>query len=251
MQLGAALHHVNERMAEQTVGVGHQRVLADDERHLGQHVVRIVVALLGELGGVVELGIAGAQHVHADGRTRPIARPAVVRIVEVRGLESRERDLRDGVPHVAARADERHDGFGAVLLLNAARLLLDHVVGFVPADALPFAVVATELGIALHGIDDALRAVVVRRKLKELDGYAALRDGIRRIALDVMQLVVLVVQAKTPAYRMLPRRRPRAGTNHGIVALLPLPVAHSRYPFLTECASDPSARTLSSGRGLV
>ena len=59
---------------------------------------------------------------------------------------------------VAAGALGEDDGLGAVLLLHVHELLGDEVVRLIPGDALPL-VLAAVLGIALHGIQQAVLVV--------------------------------------------------------------------------------------------
>ncbi len=231
-ELRSPLHEVHDGMAVEAVGIGLQRALAPEYDVLRHLVARIVVAIR-EVGGVIELGVSGAQKEVGDDRTRPVARSAghgkrAVRRLEA-GLGHRRRIQRRLTPGSL----EQVDGLGPVVLPDLLNLGLEDVERLVPGDALPRILAAIFLG-ALHGIFDAIGAFeeVLHRKTPRTQ--SSLADRMVGVALDLDELAVLVgVDEHAASHWMIARRRPSAGTNPDQLPLVAFPClsfCHNRSP---------------------
>ena len=217
-------HHLDDGVAVQAVRVGAQRLLAPDEDTLGGHPALVLVAVL-ELLGVVDLGVAAADHERGVRHARAVARPAGLGVHGVRRAEHEVGPLRVPVVALAARAAEHADGLGAVLLGDLLGVLGDEVGGLVPSALLPL-VLAAVLAGALQRVRDAVGVVDVLRQRQAARAERPLGDGVLRVALHLHHLAVLDVHLQTAPHRMASRRRPRAGPEDGLLALLPLPLGH-------------------------
>ena len=211
--LRAALHDVDDAVAEEAVGARVERVLAPHHDVLRANPARVVVAIREELRGV-DFGHACTQQVVHDGCARAVARLARERIgrCTVRRVHDCRSVHRGIKSRLAARARQREDALGAVILLEAANLLLEQIVGLIPRDFLP-RILAAILAGALHG---AQQAVLMVDDLVERDAsraQTALRDRMARVALHLHDLAVLHMDEHAASNRMVSRRRPRTGAD--------------------------------------
>ena len=217
--LRAALHHVDDRVAEEAVGVRRQRVLAPARHQLGQREVRVVVAL-GRPRGYVDLRVADGA---VDAGRRHVARP-VARLsahgVHVVGRAEHRRGERGAVQRfLASRAAEHHHRLAAVFRLQLFGARHDLVDGLVPRDAVPFVQPAV-FPRALHGVDDAVGMVHVFGQGEATHAQASLRDGMLLVAFHFHQLAVHHVQLDAAPHRVATRRRPGARP-HPVVVIGP------------------------------
>ena len=225
--LRAKLHQVDEAVAEEAVTVGGQGLLAPDHDPLRHGVARVLVAAR-QVTGVVELGVAGAQHVVGDGATRAVAGPTGLRVAAVGRLQHRERQRIVEDASLAAGAAEADDGLGAVGVLEVAHLVADGVQGLVPRGLNPL-VLAAVLRVALHRVDDARRRVRVLAQREVHRVHAARGDGVVVVALDADELAVLRDNLDAVSHRVASRRRPRVAAGYDS------PVFHHGLPLFTVC----------------
>ena len=211
--LRAALHDVDDAVAEEAVGARVERVLAPHHDVLRANPARIVVAIGEELRRV-DFRHAGAQEVVHDGRARAVARLARERVgrCTVRRVHD-SRAVHRGVKRgLATRARQREDALGTVVFLKTTDLLLEQIVGLVPRNLLP-CILAAILAGTLHG---AQQAVLVVDDLVERDAsraQTALRDRMARVALHLHNLSVLHVDEHAASNRMISWRRPCTGAD--------------------------------------
>ena len=211
--LRTALHDIDDAVAKESVGARVERVLAPHHDVLRANPARIVVAIREELRGV-DFGHACTQQVVHDGSARAVARLARERIgrCTVRRVHDSRAVHRGIKRRLAARARQREDALGTVVLLEAANLLLEQIVGLIPRDFLP-RILAAILAGALHG---AQQAVLMVDDLVERDAsraQTALRDRMARVALHLHDLAVLHMDEHAASNRMVSRRRPRTGAD--------------------------------------
>ena len=219
----ATAHRIDDPMPEKAIAVGNDRVVAPDQAHFWPFVTRVVVAQLGELRHVGDRAIAVRDHRarHAREHAR-VARQKAAR--QIRRLErdiARERQL---AVHVAPRTDEPDNGLRAVVLLDAAHVLLDKVIRLIPTALLPRIIVAALGGVASHGVDDSVLPVNRLELIQTADAQAPLVEGSARVALDMIEYAVLHV-IHQPAPVMATGRRPMGRTVHIEVSLFPMPLA--------------------------
>ena len=174
-ELASALHEVDERVAEEAVGVGEQRVLAPQHDVLRHFVARVVEAV-GDVGGVVEFGVAGAQDEVGHRAARAVAAVARHGEARVRRAERRIGERRLVERRLAPGALEGHDGLGPVVLLDVVHAFFYDVERLVPRDFDP-GVLAAVLRVALQGVQHALLVVHVFRKRQAAHAQASLCDG--------------------------------------------------------------------------
>ena len=191
-----------------------------------------MLVTVGELLGVVDLGIAAAQHERGVGDTRPVAGPAGLGINGIWGAEHQVRPLCVPIVRLAAGAAEHADGLGTILLDDLPRGIRHQVGGLVPAAALPFVEPAVLPG-ALHGMDYAILMVDVLGKGQAARAQRALGDGMLGVALHLHHDAVLHMDLQSAPYGVAPRRRPCAGTEDRLLPLFPFPLSH-RF-LLTSC----------------
>ena len=228
----AKLHHVDEAVAEETVAVGGQRLLAPNHNPLGQRVTRVMIRT-GQMTSVVELRIACAEHVVRDGATRTVAGPAGLRVAAVGGLQNGERQRVVVDASLTAGTTEANDGLGAVGVLEVTDLLADRVHCLVPSGALPL-VLAAIFERALHRVDDAIRRMGVLTKSKVHGVNTTSGDRVIVVAFDTDELVALRNDLDTVSNRVRSRRRPSVATSdYGTVFKLGTPlltICHSLLP---------------------
>ena len=221
-ELAAALHDIDDGMAEETVAVGGKRLLAPGNHDLGDLVHRVVIAS-GQAAGIVHLGVGHAGDIGASGNARDVAGVTGLRIA---GIGRADHGRAVGTAHRAALATgatEDDDGLGAVLLLEALDVLLDDVIGLIPGDALPLVLAAVLLG-AFHRVDDAIGMIGKVGERKAAHAKASLRNGLVFVAFDLLEDAVLVhVELDAASNGMAARRRPGAGARDGIAVLLVTP----------------------------
>ena len=210
-------------MPEKAIAVGNDWVVSPDQAHFRPFVTRVVVAQLGELRHVGDRAIAVRDHrTRHAGKHARVARQKAAR--QVRRLErdvARERQL---AVHVAPGADEPDDGLGAVVLLDAAHVLLDKVVRLIPTALLPRIIVAALGGVAAHGVDDAVLPVNRLELIQAADAQAPLVESGARIPLNVVEHAVLHV-VHQPAPVVAAGRRPMGRAEHVEFPLFPVPLA--------------------------
>ena len=227
----AKLHHVDEAVAEETVAVGGQRLLAPNDNPLAQRVSGVVEAAR-QVTSVVELGVASAQHVVGDGAAGAVAGPAGLRVAAVRGLQHGEGQRVVVDASLTAGATEADDGLGAVGVLEVANLLADGVESLIPRGALPLHL-ATILVGTLHRVDDALGSVGVLAKGEVHSVNAAVGDRVVVVTLDADQLAVLDDDLDAVSNGMRSRRGPSVGAgNDGAVAHVDAPLLAVCHVFL-------------------
>ena len=209
-ELRAALHEVDDRVAEEAVGVRRQRVLADEHDDLGNLELGVVVGAL-EAACEVDFGIHGTQNVGGSRHAGQVARVAGLGVAVVRGCEHGCRIGHERAALTAGAGPNSHGG-RAVLAGDALPLGLDEVERLVPGDALPLVGLAAELRIALHRILDAVLVVDVVLQGQAANAQTALGDRLVLVAFNLDELAFFVgVELNAAAYRMASRRRPHAG----------------------------------------
>ena len=147
----AALHDVDDAVAEEPIGARVERIFAPHHDVLRANPARIVIAVGEKLRGV-DFGHACTQQVVHDGSARAVACLARERVGRCTVWRVHDgRTIHRGVKRrLATRARQREDALGAVVLLEAANLLLEQIVGLIPRDFLPRVLAAIFAG-ALHG----------------------------------------------------------------------------------------------------
>ena len=211
--LRTALHDIDDAVAKESVGARVERVLAPHHDVLRANPARIVVAIGEELRGV-DFGHACTQQVVHDGSARAVARLARERIgrCTVRCVHDSRAVHRGIKRRLATRTRQREDALGTVVLLEAANLLLEQIVGLIPRDFLPRILAAIFAG-TLHG---AQQTVLVVDDLVERDAsraQTALRDRMARVAFHLHDLAVLHMDEHAASNRMVSRRRPCTGAD--------------------------------------
>ena len=211
----------DQPMADVSVGVRGQRLVAPDHDHLRRNPLGVVVTVGMRLGRVHDREIAERGDGAAD--ARHVARKArETERRDVRRLQAGLAEERHLPVDVAARAMHADDRVAAIGFPNGLDALFDDVVGLVPADALPLVLAA--LAGALHGVLQAVRVVDGLIERQALDAQFAVRARIKRVALNALDLAILHIQ-KDAAGRMASRRRIVIRTRNGIAVLFPLPLA--------------------------
>ena len=150
-------------------------------RSYGSSIDSVIRAL--KAAGIVDLGIAAADHERRVGHARPIARPTGLRVNGVGRAEHEVGPLRIPVVRLAARAAEHTDGLGTVLLRDLQGGVGHQVGRLVPRALLPL-VQATVFAGPLHRVDDARRRVRVLAQREVHRVHAARGDGVVVVALD-------------------------------------------------------------------
>ncbi len=234
-------HHFDDGVAIHAVRVGAKGFLAPQHHDLGRHEFVMLVPV-GELLGVVDFGIAAAQHERRVGNARTITRPTGLGVHRVRGAEDQVGPLGVPVVRLAAGAAEDRDGLGAVLLDDLVGGVRHQVGGLVPRAAFPLVKPAVFLR-ALHGMDDAVRMVDVLGQSQASRAQRALGDRVFRIALHLRHHAVLHMHLKPTSHRMASRRGPGTGPEDGLFPLLPLPLAHRYLLVLVSLAYAGSRRS--------
>ena len=206
-ELGAAAHHVDGSVAEQTVAVGGQGLLAPEHDQLRQGEHRIVVTT-GQTACIVHLGIGGAENVGGASTARDVAGVAGLGVAVVRGTEARMGVCRKHRTTLAAGAAHDEDGLSAVVLLVVGDLLGDGIVSLVPSDALPLVQTAVLAG-TLHRIQNTIRVIDIVTNGKAADAETTVGDRMVLVALDLDELAVSIdVGLNAAASGMAARRRP-------------------------------------------
>ena len=183
-------------MTEEAVAVGLEHVVAPDEDDLGIMVVRSIVARLLELRGVEDGQVAvDAERQRGAWHHAAVAREEAER--HVGGSESRVADERVLPADVAAGADHAADRLRAPLLLDAAGVLDDDVVGLVPRDALPLVLAA--LADPLERVLEAIFGIERLDEVEAADAQPALVVRDAGVALDVVELTVFHIREEAAA----------------------------------------------------
>ena len=141
-QLAPALHRLDQPVAQERIGIAHDRVATPVENALRSHPILIcLVAVLAELRHVGHPLVAHDDV--AQRRARQHARVARQKAQrKVGAAKVGVLIVGNYLRHVTTGADHRDDGLRATLLLELAHVLLDDVVRLVPADALPLVLAA-------------------------------------------------------------------------------------------------------------
>ena len=218
-QAAPVLHAVDDPMPEEAVGVGDDRIARPVEDDVGTAVFRIVEALGGKLRAVGdEVGPEDGVHGLQARRVAAVARQHARGVVG--GLEAGKGE-RGRLPRgIAACADARDDGLGAVLFGHLARLFGDDGVRLVHGDLFPLVLAA--LSHATKRVQDAVGMVHRFQHVQATHAQTAVVHGRARVALDFHQLVILGVEQHV-ASLVTARSRPLAAARDRQVPLLPLP----------------------------
>ena len=161
------------------------RVVADPKRPRGGEAA-------GDAGRIARLP---RHHEHEVGAVEPPAQ------------------TRDVLPDVTAGAGVERHGFRAVFLLGGKDLPGDLVERLVPAYLLPL-VLAAILGVALQGMQDAVRGIDDLGQVETADAQASLVEGVLRISLHFDELAVVIGVQQDPAPQVASRCRPAAPPGH-------------------------------------
>ena len=159
------------------------------------------------------------QHLRGHHARNEASDPGKAVVHEVRAAEAEAQAVHHG--DVAAGAPAEDDGLGAVLGLNAVEVLLHQVIRLIPADTLPFIVLASELPCALHGIQKPARVLDDLRHGQAAHAQSALVVRVLGVALDLDQVALLVGVAQNAAAVMAAGCRPSMAAGHREVTLLP------------------------------
>ena len=218
----AAAHHVDDRMAEETVRVGRERRLSPDHDAFRIHESRVFEAA-GQSAGIVDLGIGTAQVVGGSRHARHVAGVARLGVAHV-GRAQHVGAVRTQRAALAAGAHEEHDAFVAVFGRDAAVVLLYDVERLVPRALLPLVGLPAVFRVALHGMDDAAGIVHVVFEREAAHAQAALGDLLVFVTLYLHELAFVIdVEFQATPHRMASRRRPRgrAGDSAAVLHVAP------------------------------
>ena len=128
----------------------------------------------------------------------------------------------------AARAQMEHDGLRARFPLDRAELLLDHRVGFVPRDALPFVRLAAVLRVALHGVQNTVGVIHRFLQSNAASAKAALIVRAFLVAFDLDELPRFLIGVNDDAAAIVAAGSgpcARAGADHAVLFPLPRQIA--------------------------
>ena len=204
--LRSALHHVNQRVTEESVTIRPKRHLAPANDNLRKLIIRIVETIREVTG--IKLRIACTKNVVSNRRTRTIARPTGLRIAKVRSIQYGERHR--VVEHACFTTGTtiNNDSLATILLLDVSNLFLDDLVGFVPRNLLPSISLTALFGVALHRIDDSLRIIRVILQRQTSRAKTALGDRMAFVTFNMNELTILDQKLDTTSNRMISRRGP-------------------------------------------
>lgn len=198
--LGAALHAVGHPVTVQSVGIGHDGIVAPQDDELGALPARIVVAVAELLRVIAHPKRTGGAGRGGDARDEAGAPGKAEHHV---GATERPGQMRDPRGDVTTRPLPEAHRLRPEVLLVVEELGRDFVIGLVPADALPGVLAA--LARAAHGIEDAVGIVDGLDEVKASRAQAPVIEGILGVTLDLDELAVLVGVYEDAAPQMASR----------------------------------------------
>ena len=212
--------HIDDGMTPESVRIGLKGLFTPNHNNFGLTPTGILIARR-VLRSIIEFRIRCAQNIRRACHARPVARPTGLHVHNVWAVEYAAGHGWSPVARFAPGSHKGRNRVRPVKLGAAAHVFLNEIVCFVPANLLPRFIISPIDARALQGMQDAIRAVYVFGQRQHSNRHRALRDGLLRVALDLLENTVLDVQEHASTGRMIPGRRPGVCSRDSVIPLLP------------------------------